>query len=226
MPTSTPVLPAALLWDMDGTLINTEPLWIAAETELVGAHGGVWTHEDGLGLVGNPMSVSAQTLRDRGVDLPITEIVDFLNDRVAAGVAAHTPWQPGARELLDALTRAGVPMALVTSSYRVLSEPFAASAGCFDVVVSGDTVTHAKPHPEPYLQAAAALGVPIERCVAVEDSRAGITSALASGARTIGVEVFQPVAPQPGLVVVPDLLGVTLERLASIVAGDIDAHRG
>jgi beta-phosphoglucomutase-like phosphatase (HAD superfamily) len=116
-------------------------------------------------------------------------------------------------------------MALVTSSYRVLSEPFAASAGCFDVVVSGDTVTRAKPDPEPYLQAAAALGVPIERCVAVEDSRAGITSALASGARTIGVEVFQPVAPQPGLVVVPDLLGVTLERLASIVAGDIDAHR-
>src|SRR6478735_1002503 len=209
---------------MDGTLINTEPLWIAAETELVTAHGGVWTHEDGLGLVGNPMALSAQTLQDRGVDLPIDQIVDFLNESVAAGVAAHTPWQPGARELLDELVAAGVPMALVTSSYRILSEPFAATAGCFDVIVSGDTVTRAKPDPEPYLLAAAQLRVPIERCVAVEDSRAGITSALASGARTVGVEVFQPVAPRPGLVVVPDLLGVTLERLASIVAGDIDAH--
>jgi len=214
-----PTLPAAVLWDMDGTLINTEPLWIAAETELVTAHGGVWTHDDGLALVGNPMEVSAQTLRDRGVDLPITEIVDFLNERVAAGVAAQTPWQPGARELLDELVAAGVPMALVTSSYRMLSEPFAATAGCFDVVVSGDTVTRAKPDPEPYLLAAAQLGVPIERCVAVEDSRAGITSALASGARTVGVEVFQPVAPRPGLVVVPDLTVLSVARFAQIAAG-------
>ena len=217
-----PSLPAAVLWDMDGTLINTEPLWIAAETELVAAHGGVWTHEDGLGLVGNPMAVSAQTLRDRGVDLPIEQIVDHLNESVAAGVAAHTPWQPGARELLDELAAAGVPMALVTSSYRMLSEPFAATAGCFHVIVSGDTVTQAKPDPEPYLQAAALLGVPIEQCVAVEDSRAGITSALASGAKTVGVEVFQPVAPRPGLVVVADLTELSLERFSSIVWGAPD----
>ncbi|MDM7831016.1 HAD family hydrolase [Cellulomonas edaphi] len=217
---STPALPAAVLWDMDGTLINTEPLWIAAETELVASHGGVWTHEDGLGLVGNPMTVSARTLRDRGVDLPLPEIVDYLNQRVAAGVAASTPWQPGARELLDSLVAAGVPMALVTSSYRMLSEPFAAAAGCFDVIVSGDTVTRAKPDPEPYLTAAELLGVPIERCVAVEDSRAGITSALASGARTVGVEVFQPVEPRPGLVRVPDLGALTVEALCRIALGE------
>lgn len=219
MPPTNLELPAAVLWDMDGTLINTEPLWIAGETALVTAHGGVWTHEDGLGLVGNPMAVTAQTLADRGVDLPLDEIVDFLNARVAAGVAASTPWQPGARELLDALVAAGVPMALVTSSYRVLSEPFAAVAGCFDVVVSGDTVTNAKPDPEPYLAAAELLGVPVERCVAVEDSRSGITSALASGARTVGVEVFQPVEPRPGLVRVADLTELSVERLARIAAG-------
>jgi HAD superfamily hydrolase (TIGR01509 family) len=214
-----PSLPAAVLWDMDGTLINTEPLWIAAETELVAVHGGVWTHEDGLGLVGNPMTVSAQTLQDRGVDLPVAQIVDLLNESVAAGVALHTPWQPGARELLDDLVAAGVPMALVTSSYRMLSEPFAATAGCFDVIISGDTVTRAKPDPEPYLLAAAQLGVPIEECVAIEDSRAGIASALASGARTVGVEVFQPVAPRPGLVVVSDLTELSVERLGQIAAG-------
>ena len=81
---------------MDGTLIDTEPYWMGAETELVEAHGGVWTHEDGLSLVGNPMLVSAGQLQERGVDLPLEDIVDFLNRRVAEGVAAGIPWQPGA----------------------------------------------------------------------------------------------------------------------------------
>ncbi|HWJ85338.1 MAG TPA: HAD family hydrolase [Cellulomonas sp.] len=219
-----PTLPAAVLWDMDGTLINTEPLWIGAETDLVTAHGGVWTHEDGLSLVGNPMALSAETLRNRGVDLPVEQIVDHLNVKVAAGVAAATPWQPGARELLDELAAAGVPMALVTSSYQILSEPFAAVAGCFDVIVSGDTVTNPKPDPEPYLTAAAQLGVPIEQCVAVEDSRAGIASALASGARTVGVEVFQPIAPRPGLVRVTDLRELDVQRFAEIAAGAVPTH--
>jgi len=205
---------------MDGTLVDTEPLWIAAETELVTAHGGTWSHDDGLKMVGNPMAVTAQTLHDRGVDLPLDEIVDFLNVRVAAGVARRTPWQPGARELLDALAEAEVPMALVTSSWRRLAEPFAQVAGCFDVVVAGDDVVN-KPDPAPYLRAAALLGVPIEECVAVEDSRTGITSALASGARTVGVEVFQPVEPRPGLVRVTDLRVLDLPWLAALVAGDV-----
>src|SRR3954471_18925365 len=122
---------------MDGTLIDTEPFWIAAETELVEAHGGVWTHEDGLSLVGNPMLVSAEALVARGVDLPREEIVDFLNQRVAAAVATRIPWQPGAQELLAAVRDAGVPMALVTSSFAMLADPFAAAVGLFDVVVSG-----------------------------------------------------------------------------------------
>ena len=220
MPPTIASLPAAVLWDMDGTLVDTEPLWIAAETELVTAHGGTWSHDDGLKMVGNPMAVTAQTLHDRGVDLPLDEIVDFLNVRVAAGVARRTPWQPGARELLDALAEAEVPMALVTSSWRRLAEPFAQVAGCFDVVVAGDDVVN-KPDPAPYLRAAALLGVPIEECVAVEDSRTGITSALASGARTVGVEVFQPVEPRPGLVRVTDLSVLDLPWLAALVAGDV-----
>lgn len=220
MPPTIASLPAAVLWDMDGTLVDTEPLWIAAETELVTAHGGTWSHDDGLKMVGNPMAVTAQTLHDRGVDLPLDEIVDFLNVRVAAGVARRTPWQPGARELLDALAEAEVPMALVTSSWRRLAEPFAQVAGCFDVVVAGDDVVN-KPDPAPYLRAAALLGVPIEECVAVEDSRTGITSALASGARTVGVEVFQPVEPRPGLVRVTDLRVLDLPWLAALVAGDV-----
>src|SRR3954451_14971136 len=184
---------------MDGTLIDTEPLWIAAETELVESHGGVWTHEDGLGLVGNPMLVSARALAERGVDLPPDEIVDFLNSRVAAAVAAGITWQPGAKELLEAVHAAGVPMALVTSSFAVLADPFALAVGLFDVVVSGDEVSRPKPDPEPYLVAARRLGVDVGACIAGEDSRAGMAWAVASGARTVAVEVHHEFESRPGL---------------------------
>ncbi|WP_396036369.1 HAD family hydrolase [Cellulomonas cellasea] len=214
-------LPAAVLWDMDGTLIDTEPYWMSAETELVEAHGGVWTREDALGMVGSSMAVCARTLRTRGVALPDEEISGFLNARVAAGVAAGIPWQPGARELLDELVAAGVPLALVTSSFAVLAEPFARAVGVFDVVVSGDEVTHPKPHPEPYLTAAARLGVDVRDCVAVEDSRSGIASAHASGARTLAVQLLAPVEPLDGVSITDSLRVVSLDVLAAMAAGQV-----
>jgi HAD superfamily hydrolase (TIGR01509 family) len=217
---AVPALPPAVLWDMDGTLIDTEPFWIAAEIELVEAHGGVWTHDDGVKMVGSSMDVSAGILRSRGVDLPDDEIAAFLNTRVAAGVAAGIPWQPGAERLLRELKAAGVPMALVTSSFRVLAEPFAQAAPYFDVVVAGDDVTRPKPDPEPYLRAAELLGVDVTACVAVEDSRSGIASAVASGARVVAVEVMQPVDPRPGLSAVQSLEAVALDDLARIAAGE------
>ncbi|GCE78094.1 HAD family hydrolase [Cellulomonas biazotea] len=216
-----PALPAAVLWDMDGTLIDTEPHWIAAETELVEAHGGVWTHEDGAAMVGNPMAVAVVALQERGVTRSAEEIAAFLNGRVGAGVAAGVPWQPGAHELLLALRDAGVPMALVTSSFRVLAEPFARTVGLFDVVVAGDDVTRPKPDPEPYLTAARLLGVPVEECVAVEDSRSGVASAVASGARVVAVEVMQPIEARPGLSRVRSLVDVGLDDLARVAGGDV-----
>ena len=216
-------LPDAVLWDMDGTLIDTEPYWMAAETELVEAHGGTWSHEQGLAMVGQPLVVSAQILRDHGVPLEIDEIVDFLIGRVVDEVTRHVPWQPGALRLLTALAEADVPCALVTMSYRRLAEPFvaAAPAGVFRTVVAGDDVTHGKPHPEAYLTAAARLGVDPRRCVAVEDSPAGIGSALAAGARTIGVEVMLPVEPAPGLSRVASLADLDLADLTRVAQGDV-----
>ncbi|MGO1294953.1 MAG: HAD family hydrolase, partial [Cellulosimicrobium funkei] len=187
---------------MDGTLVDTEPYWIAAEHELVGAHGGTWTHEDAMSLVGNPLRESARILRERGgVDLPVDEIVAFLIGRVIEQVRVEVPWQPGARELLTALREAGVPCALVTMSYRELAQPVAEMAppDAFQVLVCGDEVERGKPDPEPYLLAAQRLGVDVTRCVAIEDSPAGIASARAAGAATLGVEAVVPVLPAPGL---------------------------
>ena len=216
-----PALPAAVLWDMDGTLVNTEPLWMAAETELVESWGGTWTHEDGLGLVGNPMKVSGAILQGRGVGLSVDEIVDFLNTRVAAAVAEDTPWQPGGRELLAALAEAGVPQALVTSSYTELAEPFARVAGVFATVVAGDEVERPKPDPQPYLLAAERLGVDIADCVVVEDSPTGITSGVASGARVLAVEVFRDLPDIEGLNKTGTLADVSVDDFARIRSGAV-----
>jgi len=217
------VLPAAVLWDMDGTLIDSEPYWMATETELVEAHGGTWTREDAVQLIGSELTHCARVFQEHGVALSISEILDFLIERMTVELGREVPWQPGARELLQALAGAGVPCALVTMSYRSLAEPVAelAPAGAIRVVVAGDEVTRGKPDPEPYLTAAARLGVDPRDCVAIEDSPGGLRSAMAAGAKTIGVPNIVAIDPAPGLSRFPDLLSITLADLAAVHAGEV-----
>lgn len=230
MPSTAPVtassarrLPAAVLWDMDGTLINSEPYWMAAEGELTREHGVPWTHEDGLQLVGRALVDSAAIMQRAGVRLEIPEIVDYLITRVIAQVEIEVPWQDGAVEVLAAVRELGVPCALVTMSYRSFADAFVAQAapGTFDVTVTGDEVSQGKPHPEAYLRAAEMLGVAIEDCLVVEDSPSGIASGLASGATTVGIEVMVPVEPQPGLSRIRSLRTLTPETLGRLVAGEV-----
>ncbi|MEO7423317.1 MAG: HAD family phosphatase, partial [Ornithinibacter sp.] len=177
-------LPAAVLWDMDGTIVDTEPYWIAAEHDIVEEHGGRWSDEFAHQLVGNDLVVSAEFIRDNS---PITwdplRIVDELLLRVISRVHEHVPWRPGALELLQALRDAGVPNALVTMSWRSLADAVlvALPEGTFQAVVTGDEVEHGKPHPEPYRAAARALGVAPRDCLAIEDSPTGVRSAVAAG---------------------------------------------
>ncbi|WP_296667144.1 HAD family phosphatase [Demequina sp.] len=214
--------PAAVLWDMDGTLIDSEPYWIGAETELASRFGVEWTHQDGLALVGNPLTVSAQAMIDRGVELDPADVINYLLARVTARVRERTPWMDDARALLDAVVSAGIPCALVTMSYSMLADAFVSRApDAFAVVVSGDQVTHGKPHPEPYLTAAARLGVPIGRCVAIEDSPSGVGSAYASGAATIGVRRLTPIRHRPGLSRVRSLEGIDVAMLGRMVEGHV-----
>jgi HAD superfamily hydrolase (TIGR01509 family) len=182
--------PAAVLWDMDGTLVDTEPYWIEVEHALVAEFGGTWTQADALELVGNDLLVSAAYLRDHGsVDLEPEVIVERLLDGVIERVLERVPWQPGAVDLLANLNTARVPCALVTMSYTRFVAPVLAAlpAGSFDAVVTGDNVSTGKPHPEPYLTAAAILGVDPRACLAIEDSDTGATSAAAAGCTVLVV---------------------------------------
>jgi HAD superfamily hydrolase (TIGR01509 family) len=194
-----PQLPAAVLWDMDGTLVDTEPFWFAAETELVGRFGGTWTHEQAISLVGSGLRDGARVLQQHGVRMGVEEIVAWQTEFVTDHLVAPLPWRPGALALLAAIRDAGVPTALVTMSERRMAEAVAAAVpfGGFDVVVAGDDVERPKPHPEAYLRAAELLGVDIAACVAIEDSPPGLAAAVASGAATVGVP-HQAVLPEGG----------------------------
>jgi len=215
-------LPDAVLWDMDGTLIDSEPYWMVAETELVERFGGTWSTQQGLDMVGNSLPKSAEILQRAGVDLPVAEIIAALLQQVEAKTRERTPWMPGARELLVALAAAGVPCALVTASYRSFADIVVAqSDGALTAVVTGDEVTNGKPHPEPYLRAARLLDVPIERCIAIEDSPPGITSALTAGARVLGVQSHVPLPEHSELSRARTLELVGLTTLARIAAGEV-----
>ena len=207
--------PAAVLWDMDGTLVDTEPYWLTAETELVQAWGGDWTLEDGLSLVGSSLERSSLIIASRGVELHPQEIIQVLTDRVIAQLADEVPWRPGARELLVALHDAGVPTALVTMSIRRMADYIAHAAGfpAFDVVIAGDEVVNGKPDPEPYLRAAQALGVDPTDCIAVEDSEFGVASAVASGATTLAVPLHVPLPASPAYALWDSLDGKTVDDL-------------
>lgn len=219
-----PTLPAAVLWDMDGTLVNTEPYWIASEIELAERDGGHWTHEDGLTLVGNDLRYSAAQLRARaGIRGSDEEIIDDLLRLVIAKARTEgAPWRPGALDLLTALRTAGIPCALVTMSYRSLADVILEHlpVGTFSAVITGDMVAMGKPHPEPYLTAAGALLVRPQDCVAIEDSRAGIASAEAAGVHTLGVEFFQRIEAAPGRSRAHSLERIGIDELRRIAAGE------
>ncbi|ALX66942.1 hypothetical protein AB663_002480 [Microbacterium sp. XT11] len=182
---------------MDGTLVDTEPHWMAAETALVESYGGTWTHEDALQLVGNGLIDSALILQRAGVDMEADAIVSQLTDAVQEALRTQgVPFRPGARELLQDLRRAGIPTALVTMSLRrmALGVVDLIDFDAFDHVVAGDDVAQPKPHPEPYLRAAELLGVDITDAVVIEDSPTGLRAGLSSGAVTLGVPHIVPLA--------------------------------
>lgn len=190
--------PAAVLWDFDGTIVDTEPYWIDAEFALIGEYGGAWSHEQALQLVGNDLLVSGATIIEQtGIPLTPAAVVERLLDSVVAHLSREIPWRSGARELLADLVARSVPCGLVTMSYQRFVQPVLDSLppDTFGCVVTGEMVGQGKPHPEPYLRAAELLGVRATECIAIEDSPTGAASAAAAGCRLLVVPSHVEVMP-------------------------------
>lgn len=203
---------------MDGTLVDTEPYWIAAEAPLVERFGGTWTHEQSLQLVGLGLEDAARVLQDAGVRMAVHEIIDLLTDAVLVQLRQDgVPFRPGARELLEDLRRAGIPTALVTMSMNRMASEIVQLIDfeAFDLIVAGDDVTRPKPFPDPYLQACEALGVRPADAVAIEDSPNGLRSALAAGIPSIGVPNVVSLAGVGAHALWPTLDGRTAADLVS-----------
>jgi HAD superfamily hydrolase (TIGR01509 family) len=209
---------------MDGVLVDSEPLWTLAEVELARELGGTWTDEIKALVVGTRLDVSVPTiLRFYGAPGGPAEVAwagAFLLDRMTELYRTEPVLMPGAQQLLTEVRDAGIPVALVSSSYRVLVDSvLAAGVGPFELTLAGDEVTHAKPHPEPYLTAASRLGVDPVRCVVVEDSPSGVAAAEAAGAAVVAVPSVPGVLfdPGPRRLVAASLTDLALADLRGLV---------
>jgi HAD superfamily hydrolase (TIGR01509 family) len=214
----------AVLFDMDGLLVNTEPLWFEVEHGVMARLGGKWTPQDQQALVGGSLHRSVAYLlsratrpasHDQVADWLVGGMADLLAEREAV-------LMPGAIDLLADVRAAGIPRILVTSSEQVIMDAVLASLAKHDIeftaTVCGADVSEPKPHPEPYLLAASLIGADPSACVALEDSTNGVRSALAAGCITIAVPGVAPVAPRPGLTIVGSLAEVHLALLRDLVA--------
>jgi HAD superfamily hydrolase (TIGR01509 family) len=212
---------AAVLFDMDGLLVDTEPLWFETEAEVMGRLGAPWTKRDQEQLLGGSMDNTVGYLLARATrPVPPADVARWMMDGMLRRAAeGRVVVRPGARELLEAVAAAGIPYALVTGSQRPFAEAVLASTGFrFPVTVTGDDVTRAKPDPEPYLLAAKLLDADSEQCVALEDSPNGVASATSAGCLVVAVPTLLPIPPAARRLVVPSLSEIKLATLRALAA--------
>jgi HAD superfamily hydrolase (TIGR01509 family) len=208
----------AVTFDMDGLLVDSEPLWFQAESVVMEKLQGTWAHDDQDVLVGGSMATTVAYLLSKGTRPvpPVTVARWLLDAMVGLLTTGPVPVLPGARELVDEVRTAGLPYALVTSSEpEVVDAVLARLDVQFPVIVCAADVSRAKPDPEGYLLAAAKLGAEPDQCIALEDSLNGVSAAEAAGYRTVAVPSVVPVPERPGRVVLPSLAGITLADLAA-----------
>jgi HAD superfamily hydrolase (TIGR01509 family) len=212
---------AAVLFDMDGLLVDTEPLWFETEIEVMARLGAPWTKEDQKQLLGGSMPRTVSYILGKATRPASPETVErwMTGGMLARAAAGRVVVMPGARELLAEVAAAGLPYGLVTSSVRALAEAVLAGTGFrFPVTVTGDDVPVTKPDPAPYLLAAKLLDVDPAQCVALEDSPNGTASATAAGCRVLAVPSFDDIPPAPGRLVARSLTDISLATLRALAA--------
>lgn len=204
----------AVFWDLDGTLVDSEPHWFAAEQTLAADYGVAWTTDDAIAQVGNPLPTTIGHLIEAGVPLSHEEIEAELMERMRRRIAENgVQFRPGARELVEALAARGTRQALVTMSYGTYLEAVLPWLPPLDHIQPGDSVEHGKPAPDIYLAAMAALDAEPAESLAIEDSGAGSRAILAAGLTPIAVPAHVTVPDNPRLVVIETLEGVTPSEL-------------
>src|SRR5690242_5974350 len=206
--TGTEAVTEAVMFDMDGLLIDSEPLWLEAETAVMARLGAGWTTADQAQLLGGSLVRTVRYLLGKATRPASPEqVAEWLMTRVTELIRDRgVPLRPGAGELLAEVATAGLPHALVTSSERGFMDAVLARTGLrFDVRGCADDVSMTKSDPEPYLLAAKLLGADPARCIALEDSPNGVASAQAAGCRVIAVPSLIPIEPAPGRTVVRSL---------------------
>jgi HAD superfamily hydrolase (TIGR01509 family) len=210
----------AVLFDMDGLLLDSERLWLEAEAEVMAWLGGSWGPKHQEFLVGGSLDRTVAYMLDlTGAPADAEEVSRRLLDAMGRRLRADVPMMPGARELLDEVRAAGLPSALVSSTHRALMEYALDGIGrdSFTVTVAGDEVGRTKPDPEPYLAATRLLDVDPRRCVVLEDSPSGVTSGTAAGCHVVAVPSVVPIDEAPGRTVVSSLKEVDLDRLRALI---------
>jgi HAD superfamily hydrolase (TIGR01509 family) len=221
----SPDSPAAVLWDLDGTLLDSEKLWDIPLYEFTEKLGGQLSTETRHSMVGTNVLVTMYLLyKEVGITDPseeqLTDGAAWIERRMAEVFRQDLPWRPGAEDALATVRAAGLPMALVTSTERVLTEIALDTIGrsLFDVTVCGDEVDGLnKPLPEPYLKACRLLDVDPTACVAIEDSPTGVASGVAAGATVLVVPCEVPVEPGERRVFRESLVGLTVADLTALV---------
>ncbi|MFD9307861.1 HAD family hydrolase [Streptomyces sp. NPDC060048] len=210
----------AVLLDMDGTLVDTEGFWWEIEVDVFGELG----HRLDEGwrdiVVGGPMTRSAGFLiESTGAAIGLAELSVLLNERFEARIADRVPLMPGAERLLSELARHNVPTALVSASHRRVIDQVLLTLGRdrFTMTVAGDEVARTKPHPDPYLLAAGALGAHPSRCAVIEDTATGVAAAEAAGCRVVAIPSVGLIAPAPGRTIMSSLEDVDLPFLRSLI---------
>ena len=206
----------AVLFDMDGLLIDSEPLWFEVETDVMTRLGGTWTPADQEALLGSSLDNAVRYFLERArVPADPAEVGEWMLGGIVAKVRDHgVRIMPGAADLVAAVAAAGLPYALVTSSQRRFVDAVLDRTGLrFPAVVTGTDVTRSKPDPEPYLLAAGRLDVPPSQCLVLEDSITGVTAAEAAGCFVVAVPTLNHIEPRPGRWVRQSLPGIDVDWL-------------
>lgn len=210
---------SAVLFDMDGTLVDTEPMWLASETELMARFGYKWTHEDQANCLGGPLDRVGRYMFDLAAG---SQSPEFFTNTLISLTETHlrdgAQLMEGAQELMSLCEELNLPMALVSASPRVIVDAVLDNlkGHNFAISISSDDVTNVKPDPEGYMAAAKFLNVAIEECLILEDSATGVAAASASGGLVVAIPHLVPISNGDRVRVVSSVSDLSYERLQNL----------